>query len=321
MKAIRFIILFVFLFLGELYSQGIQGDYYRLTKKADSLFKSKNYKASAFAYSEAFKSLGWKGMPEDRYNAACAWALAGYPDSAMFNLERMAYKMSFADIKRVSGEKHFKNLYSHRRWKPLLAEIKSNSDSIAAKEARLDKALIKKLDSLKREDQKWRNLSTRFHNNSIPKDSIDQLTISRNMRKTDSLNCIEARKIFYKYGFPNFDLVGEAGSGDFWLLMQHQDQVPSFQDSVLSAMKIEAEKGKASWRNYAYLIDRVKVNSDQLQIYGTQMQVNKENTSYEPKPVIEPEKLNERRKSVGLNTIEEYTEVMNKRYFGTLNKK
>jgi hypothetical protein len=50
------------------------------------------------------------------------------------------------------------------------------------------------------------------------------------------------------------------------------------------------------------------------------MQLNKDNTSYEPKPVIDPEHLNERRKSVGLDTIEEYIKTMNTRYFGTLRK-
>lgn len=309
------------LVLTHLFGQTIPPDYYRLTKKADSLFKSDDYKAAAFSYSEAFKTLGWKGFTDDRYKAACSWALAGYPDSAIFNLERIAYIAAYADITRVANERSFSGLYTHKRWNPLLTKIKSNSDSIVAIDAKLDKALIKKLDSLSKEDQVWRALFRRFENNLIPKDSIDPLIIRRNMIATDSMNTIEARRIFYKYGFPNFDLVGQGGASNFWLLIQHQDGVPSFQDSVLAAMKIEAEKGKASWIDYAYLCDRVKVNTGQLQIYGTQMKLNNDNTSYEPKPVIEPEKLNERRKRVGLNTIEAYAEVMNNRYFGKLQTK
>lgn len=48
------------------------------------------------------------------------------------------------------------------------------------------------------------------------------------------------------------------------------------------------------------------------------MALNQDSTSYEPKPVIEPEKLNERRSKFGLSTIEYYIEKMNERYFGSL---
>ena len=86
-------------------------------------------------------------------------------------------------------------------------------------------------------------------------------------------------------------------------------------------MKMEVDWGKACATNYAYLVDRVKVNSGQPQVYGTQMQMNSDTTSFEPMTVIEPEKLNERRKSVGLDSIESYIQTMNERNIGSLKKK
>ncbi len=41
--------------------------------------------------------------------------------------------------------------------------------------------------------------------------------------------------------------------------------------------------------------------------------------SYIPKPTYQVEKLDERRKQVGLPPIEEYMKIMNERYKGTLN--
>ena len=38
--------------------------------------------------------------------------------------------------------------------------------------------------------------------------------------------------------------------------------------------------------------------------------------SYEPKPVENPEKLNERRKQVGLSPIEDYIRIMNDSFLG-----
>lgn len=137
---------------------------------------------------------------------------------------------------------------------------------------------------------------------------------------TDSLNYFLLKDIFAKYGFPNHDLVGQEGSSNFWLLVQHQDRHPAFQDSVLTKMKIEVDAHKASGRNYAYLVDRVKVNTGQQQIYGTQLELNEEHTSYIPKNVIDPDKLNERRLSVGLESIESYIEFMNQVYAGSLKK-
>lgn len=86
------------------------------------------------------------------------------------------------------------------------------------------------------------------------------------------------------------------------------------------SMKVEAIKGNASLPNYAYLVDRVKVNTGQLQIYGTQLRINSGGTSYEPLPTTEPEMLNTRRQKVGLSSIEEYIQGMNESHYGELSK-
>jgi uncharacterized protein DUF6624 len=310
----RYLIILLSLLSISFYGQSVSPTYHSLVKKADSLCKTNNYKESAFTYSQAFQIMGWKGLQEDRYKAACAWALAGYPDSAIFNLERITFRIAYSDYQRVINEESFKSLYNNNRWKPLIIKIKSNQDSILAAEEKIDKKLASHIDSMAKEDQKWRNLLTKYTRNEIPKDSISWDEISKNVWLSDISHYPELRKIFLKHGFPNYDLVGKNGSHDFWYLVQHQDQDPTFQDSVLKAMKIEAEKGKASWKDYAYLIDRVKCNMRELQIYGTQVQWNSDKNCREPRPVIEPEKLNERRKSVGLDTEEEYIKYMDAIY-------
>lgn len=103
-------------------------------------------------------------------------------------------------------------------------------------------------------------------------------------------------------------------SHNFWLLVQHTDKHPDFQMKVLDSMKVEANKGNATMKDYAYLIDRVKINNGELQIYGTQMDLDSAETSYFPKPVIDPDQLDERRKSVGLSPIEQYIKFMNENY-------
>ena len=292
------------------FAQTAPAQYYDFIKKADSLYIIKDYKASAAAYSAAFKSFAWKGFANDRYSAARSWAMAGMPDSAFYNLERIAKKGAYADYDKITKDSDLVSLHSDQRWNMILKFINGNKNNTS---------LYIELENMVIEDQKWRHLMTESKNSA--KDSIPHDTINQHMILTDSLNYYKLRDIFAKYGYPNKDLVGDKGSGNFWLLVQHQDRRPAFQDSVLKAMKVEVDRDKASPSNYAYLVDRVCINSNKEQVYGTQMQLNHDSTSYEPRPVIEPSKLDERRKSMHLSGIEVYISEMNKNYSGYLKKK
>ncbi|MEZ4920342.1 MAG: DUF6624 domain-containing protein [Saprospiraceae bacterium] len=186
--------------------------------------------------------------------------------------------------------------------------------------AQTNSELSQFIDSLKQEDQKYRNEATRLRNEN-PSDTLAVKQAYANMRKVDGLVQQEVKKIYAQYGYPGIDLVGKVSSHNFWLLVQHCDTDPEFQETVLASMKIEVDKENASGRDYAYLIDRVKVNTQEKQIYGTQMILNADSTSFMPQPLIDPEQVNERRASVGLGIIEDYIETMNTRYFGVLKGK
>ncbi|MCW3076129.1 MAG: hypothetical protein JWO32_738 [Bacteroidetes bacterium] len=101
-------------------------EYYTFIKKADSLYKIKDYKNSALTYSSAFKTLGGKGKVKDRYNAARSWALANTPDSAFYNLHRIADRTFYSDYVRITNEEDFNSLHKDKRWNSLLTLIKQN---------------------------------------------------------------------------------------------------------------------------------------------------------------------------------------------------
>ncbi len=108
------------------FGQDIPKEYDALIKKADSLFNQKNYDSSAFAYSEAFKAHGSKALTNHRYNAACAWALAAYPDSSFHNLNILATKDNYSNYAHIATDADFNPLHEDSRWKPLLEIIKQN---------------------------------------------------------------------------------------------------------------------------------------------------------------------------------------------------
>ena len=95
------------------FGQNIQQKYFALIIKADSLYRTRKYKESAFEYSSAFKSEAMKISAEDRYNAACSWAMANYSDSAYFQLELIATKQHFTDIERITTDSDLNSLHNN----------------------------------------------------------------------------------------------------------------------------------------------------------------------------------------------------------------
>jgi hypothetical protein len=81
-----------------------------------------------------------------------------------------------------------------------------------------------------------------------------------------------------------------------------------FQKDVLKLMKKELKNKKADSKNYAYLTDRVNINSGKAQIYGTQVEYK--NRTAIPKKLKDPTTVNERRKEVGLDPLENYLDIM-----------
>ncbi len=128
------------------------------------------------------------------------------------------------------------------------------------------------------------------------------------------------KQIFDKNGFVGFNLAGEEGSQNFWLMVQHSDHKPGFQKEVLEKMKIEVEKKNAKPSNYGLLVDRVNLNTGKKQIYGTQVTYNMETGQAYPKSLDDSLNVNKRRKSIGLESIEEYLNGMTEMHF-EMNKK
>jgi hypothetical protein len=159
----------------------------------------------------------------------------------------------------------------------------------------------------------------------IPQGKYKELTNEQWNTFKDSVfttHQIRLKEIFDKYGFVGFDLAGEEGSQNFWIMVQHSDHNPDFQKDVLEKMKIEVEKGNAKPSNYGLLVDRVNLNTGMAQIYGTQVDYNFDIAQAFPKKLADSANVNERRKSIGLEPIEEYLNQMtlmnfemNKRFY------
>ena len=319
---IKSLFCYVLLALFCLFSHKIIGQnevpakYTALIKSADSLLQAKMYLPAAHTYALAFKSFQGKGFIPDRYQAAKAWALATVTDSAFVQLGKIVFRGKFDDYFPMQADSAFQGLRADKRWVPLLTAVRKNHGIV---DSLWNPSLYRLIDSMATEDQKWRNRHTKLENTS-PNDSLQIRWSAKMFIKVDSSNYFALRKIINSLGFPSWDCVGKSGANKFWLLVQLQDSHVEFQKEVLQLMEQLWLKGNVSAVDYAYLVDRVKVNIGELQVYGTQFDLNVERSTHIPKPVIDPSNLNARREKMGLGTIESYMETANRRYHGALKK-
>ncbi len=169
-------------------------------------------------------------------------------------------------------------------------------------QSRLDSALIEKLNRIGEIDQ----LAAR---NAQPPMEFQHLSQEQWEAKKDSIyraHRFWAEELLDASGFPGLDRVGVNGVADFWSIAQHADFDPDFQKMVLDQMEPEVRKGNASPRLYAFLTDRVRMNTGEKLLYGTQVTYNFITGEAFPLPTEDMDNLNKRREEVGLEPIEEY---------------
>jgi hypothetical protein len=293
-------ILVCILWANLVFGQSIPKEYYDHIKNAYSLYTAKNYKSAANMYSAAFKTNGWKGLMDDRYNAACCWALAGVPDSAFFQLERITTKLNYNDYAHITTDPDLTTLHNDKRWEPLLEKIKQNKDKA---EANLNKPLVAILDTIYTEDQKYRlqlnEIAKKYGWDS--KEIRDQWKI---INEKDSINLITVKKILDQYGWLGADVVGTQGNSTLFLVIQHSNQAT--QEKYLPIMQEAVKNGKADASDLALLEDRVALAQGKRQLYGSQIGRDPDTNLYIVLPLEDPENVDKRRASMRLGPLAEY---------------
>ncbi|MFG2149019.1 DUF6624 domain-containing protein [Streptomyces sp. NPDC048696] len=132
------------------------------------------------------------------------------------------------------------------------------------------------------------------------------------MRTVDAENTTALKRITAEYGWPGRTLVGEEAADAAWLLVQHADADPDYQQHALALLRDAVLRGEAEPRHLAYLTDRCLVHRGEPQLYGTQYVTDEQ--GLRPHPVADPDKLDARRADVGLRPQAEYDARIRKDY-------
>jgi hypothetical protein len=129
------------------------------------------------------------------------------------------------------------------------------------------------------------------------------------MEEVHKRNAARLKAIIAEHGWPGRSLAGADGAGAAWLVAQHSIGDPPFQRECLRLLRDALARGEVTAAEPAFLEDRICCLEGRPQVYGTQFEPD-ENGLPRPCPIADAEYVNERRRSVGLNTIEERTREM-----------
>ena len=115
--------------------------------------------------------------------------------------------------------------------------------------------------------------------------------------------------IIDKIGYPTIEKVGKEAGEATWLVIQHSIGRPNFMKKCMKLLENAVNDNKADPKNLAYLADRIAVFGGKPQFYGTQFDWD-EHGELSPNFFDDLVQVNKRRKSLGLNTLEEQTAAM-----------
>ncbi len=293
MKKTIFLIILGILIINFSFGQSTE-TYDELINEAWELYESKEYLKSGLKYSEVFAAYG--GSLEDRYNAACSWALANQPDSSFIQLFKIVELGNFTDLNHITTDSDLNSLHADERWNEVIGIVKSNREN-------LDEQLVAILDTIYQKDQGYR-LKADEIKEKYGWESEEMKAYVKIIQEQDSINVFKVTNILDERGWLGPDIIGNEGNLTLFLVIQHS--YPETQEKYLPVMREAVKKGNAHAAHLALLEDRVALGKGEKQIYGSQIGQDQETGEYYVAPLIDPDNVDKRREEVGLGLIQDY---------------
>lgn len=162
------------------------------------------------------------------------------------------------------------------------------------------------------EDQRFRTLKANYKKGELPPFDNEALK--------ERIETVSA--IIESCGWLGYNEVGIEGGDALFLVIQHSYPNTNTMQKYLPLLIEKANEGEASKINTAKMIDRHLSREYDLQLYGTQIICKTLNgtKTCQLYPIIDEEKLNERRKKLELEPIEVYLKDQNLTYIPPQNR-
>ena len=280
------------LFLGSISNAQ---DYKSLIAKAGESYEKNRYDSCVYFFHTAFSLHNPTG--NELYNAAICNIYIGEKKEALSLLNRSVSKG--INIAKLHVDPELEPLHDSRKWKKLLRKSeKIRSDSFAITRYPLQAAQLAKLWE---KDQYYRfRLGQAYRRN----DTTLANKLWKQMRQTDSITLLEFQSILDQIGWPTISKVGKWGAATAFLIIDHAPR--EVMEKYFPQLEEAAFKGEASLSSFATLKDRILVNRNAKQIYGTQKYWDAAQGKFVFFPIENEKEVNSKRKEVGLAPLKEF---------------
>ena len=166
-----------------------------------------------------------------------------------------------------------------------------------------DRPLRRELLKIWNEDQdsrsEWNEIYKKYGEGSPKVDSIIHV-----VRQLDSIHLTIITRILDEKGWVGKDKVGQLGNNTLFIIIQHSDL--KTQQKYLPMMRSALKEGKTQADWLALLEDRVALGEGKKQLYGSHIYWDKIAKRSYVAPLEDPDNVDSRRKSVGLEPMAEY---------------
>jgi hypothetical protein len=214
-----------------------------------------------------------------------------YPD-AFKNLDSLISEDYFIDT--ILIDKNFSALHHLDGWKKFTHQIKT-------KKSKYNNDVRLKLLDVQSKDQSIRFIYQELKE-KYPYDNDLVKSAGEKMKKIDIESADAVAKIIDKYGWLGKDKIGKQANETLFLGIQHIDDLV-VQSKYLPVVKDAVKKGDAEPWHLAFLTDRILMNQGKKQVYGTQKILTKNPETSYIIPLENPEKVDELRKEIGLDSL------------------
>lgn len=248
------------------------------------------------------------------YNLACVLSIVGQHDSSF----KYLYKSIQLDTSAYAlVDPDFISLREDSMWEKFEDKL-IQMLNIKFDNPYKDIAYAKKLWKMKAKDQAY------YYELQIAEKKTGMNSpVSRAIWKLKHIyneeNQKDLEKLIEQKGWPKKSQVAGKAADAAFLIIQHSDLEK--QKKYLPIIEKLCKENEANWESYALMYDRIQVNENKPQKYGSQVRFDEKKNSYELFPLVDESKVDEWRKEIGMSSLAEYVAHWNIKFNPALKSK
>ena len=215
-----------------------------------------------------------------------------------------AVAKGFIAAETLEQEADFASLKSQPGWARLVGFARARQRQ---HESAFDPQLMTLMRKLLYQDQHYRVVA-REAERQYGVDASQMRAAMTEQSKLDPQLIRQVDSLIAVHGYPGKSKVGEYQKSTAFLVIQHHPD-----EKYLPLLTAAADKGELNWSSVALLVDRVKMEKGEKQLYGSQLGPAMHG-SYTLQPIEDEPNVNVRRAKVGLGPLEDYLKNLNINY-------